>query len=248
MEAVSLVIPCFNEADRFKGDVVRAYLAAHPTVRVCLVDDGSTDGTRRVLEGIRASNPAQVRVLALDANGGKAEAVRRGIRIMAEEWPASLVGYWDADLSTPLEELETLLDVFRKDTACRFAMGVRLKRLGSRIDRRATRHVLGRIFATTATFVLGLPVYDSQCGAKLMRADLVPSVFDEPFTTRWLFDVEILARLRNRVGIDGVLQMVREVPLGRWSDVPGSKVRFGHMLRVPYEFFRIGRRYGRGPR
>jgi glycosyltransferase involved in cell wall biosynthesis len=248
MEAVALVIPCFNEADRFKGDVVLAYLATHPSVRVCLVDDGSTDGTRRILEEIRSANPAQVRVVALDTNGGKAEAVRRGVRIMAEELPAALIGYWDADLSTPLDELETLLDVFRKDGACRFAMGVRLKRLGSRIDRRASRHVLGRIFATTATFVLGLPVYDSQCGAKLMRADLAPSVFDEPFTTRWLFDVEILARLRNQVGVEGVLQMVREVPLGRWSDVPGSKVRVAHMLRVPYEFVRIGRRYGRGRR
>jgi hypothetical protein len=92
--------------------------------------------------------------------------------------------------------------------------------------------------------VLGLPVYDSQCGAKLIRADLVPSVFDEPFTSRWLFDVEILARLRNRYGVDGVLRMVREVPLGTWTDVPGSKVRSGHMLRVPYEFPADTARYG----
>jgi hypothetical protein len=164
---------------------------------------------------------------------------------MAAESPAAFIGYWDADLSTPLDELDTLLDVFRKDTECRLVMGVRLKRLGSRIDRRASRHMLGRVFATAATLVLGLPVYDSQCGAKLMRADVVPCAFDEPFITRWLFDVEILARLRNRFGAEGVQQVVREVPLGVWTDVPGSKVRLAHMLRVPYEFLRIRIRYGR---
>jgi len=245
MEDLALVIPCFNEAARFNGDRVLAHLAVHPSVRVCLVDDGSRDGTRRTLEGIRAANPRQVRVLALDVNCGKAEAVRRGARMMAAESPAAFIGYWDADLSTPLDELDTLLDVFRKDTECRLVMGVRLKRLGSRIDRRASRHMLGRVFATAATLVLGLPVYDSQCGAKLMRADVVPCAFDEPFITRWLFDVEILARLRNRFGAEGVQQVVREVPLGVWTDVPGSKVRLAHMLRVPYEFLRIRIRYGR---
>ena len=245
MESLALVIPCFNEADRFRSDVVLAYLATHPSVRLCLVDDGSTDGTRRRLEAIREANAGQIRVLGLDANCGKAEAVRRGVTIMAAESQAGVIGYWDADLSTPLDELETLLDVIRRDGECRLAMGVRLKRLGSRVERRASRHMLGRVFATAAALVLGLPVYDSQCGAKLFRADLVPVVFDEPFMSRWLFDVEILARLRNRYGVDGVLRMVREVPLGTWTDVPGSKVRFGHMLRVPYEFLRIRRRYGR---
>ena len=245
MEDISLVIPCFNEAARFRGDVVLAYLAGHPSVRVCLVDDGSSDGTRRTLEAIREANARQVQVLALDANRGKAEAVRRGVQMMAAESPSGLIGYWDADLSTPLEELETLLDVLQKDAGCRLAMGVRLKRLGSRIDRRVSRHMLGRVFATAATLVLGLPVYDSQCGAKLMRPDIIACAFDEPFTTDWLFDVEILARLRNRFGSEGVQQMVTEVPLGTWTDVPGSKVRLSHMLRVPYEFVRIRSRYGR---
>ena len=122
-----------------------------------------------------------------------------------------------------------------------------MKRLGSSIDRHLWRHITGRVFATFASVISRLPVYDSQCGAKLFRRHAVAIVFQEPFATQWLFDVEILVRLRNRLGMRAVLEMVAEVPLKTWVDVSGSKLRVKHMLGVPFDLLRIHGRYNSKP-
>ena len=128
---------------------------------------------------------------------------------------------------------------------CQFVLGSRLKRLGASVRRSEVRHYLGRVFATAASLLLSLPVYDSQCGAKAFRADVVEVLFRDPFSTRWLFDVELLARLRNQLGRDSLLASVIEMPLGAWHDVAGSKLGVAHMAAVPLELLRIHRRYNR---
>src|SRR5262249_31669723 len=123
------------------------------------------------------------------------------------------------------------------------SLGSRVKRLGSEIERNEARHYLGRIFSTAASRLLDLPVYDSQCGAKIFRTEVSAVLFGEPFVTRWLFDVEMLARLRNHIGRDGVLKRVIEVPLTAWREVGGSKLRLSSMLDVPIELLKIRARY-----
>ena len=124
-------------------------------------------------------------------------------------------------------------------------LGSRIKRLGASIDRKAKRHYLGRVFATFASLTLRLPVYDTQCGAKLVQAALVPQLFDQPFLSRWIFDVELLARLRNLVGVQKLLDATIEAPLDKWEDIGGSKLRFSYMMRAPLELWKIARRYNR---
>jgi hypothetical protein len=119
------------------------------------------------------------------------------------------------------------------------ALGSRVKRLGSEIDRNATRHNLGRVFSTLASQMFDLPVYDSQCGAKLFRADVAGVLFGEPFVTKWLFDVELLVRLRRHLGAKGFLEGSIEVPLTAWKEMGGSKLRLSHMVRVPVDLLRI---------
>lgn len=243
-QRVCVIVPCYNEEQRLRGEDLVAFVDHHPLVTLCLVDDGSGDGTLRVLNGLAAQRPGRILVVAVTPNRGKAEAVRAGVLSALEQGDWPVLGYWDADLSTPLEEIENLQAALAAAPKLQLVMGSRVKRLGSYIDRRARRHVLGRIFATCATVILGLPVYDSQCGAKLFRRQSVAVFFDTPFLTRWLFDLEMLARLRNAAGTEA-MRTVLEVPLGEWREVGGSKLKLPEMIAVPLELLKIRRHYNR---
>ncbi len=244
MPDVCLVVPCYNEEQRLPTTELLAFLDSHAHVSLCLVDDGSRDGTLAVLQCLQAQRPDRVLVVPVSPNGGKAEAVRAGVRHACDAGPWPFIGYWDADLSTPLSEVDHLRAALLEHPSCRLAMGSRVKRLGSTIDRRISRHVLGRLFAACASGILGLSVYDSQCGAKLFRRDTVDVFFGQPFLTRWLFDLEMLVRLRNAIGLDG-MDAACEVPLSRWTEVSGSKLGLGAMIAVPLELLRIRAGYNR---
>ncbi|HEX3394975.1 MAG TPA: glycosyltransferase [Acidimicrobiales bacterium] len=221
-----VVVPCYNEEHRLDPD---RFLALARTGRVVLlfVNDGSTDGTAQVLAGLATADG--VGVIELAVNVGKAEAVRRGL-LRAIDDGASVVGYYDADLSTPPDELLRLVDVVaaRPDRAA--VLASRVARLGSDIERSAVRHYLGRVFASAASAALGARVYDSQCGAKLFRVtpSLVAAV-GEPFRSAWGFDVELLHRLLAGWGGAAPLapEAFVEVPLGAWSAGQGSRVTVG---------------------
>jgi len=247
MPEVCIVIPCFNEEHRLRGAEILQFLHAQPQTTICFVDDGSSDRTVDVLDRLEKSAPRSVVVLRLPVNQGKAEAVRQGMLHAAGSGRFALVGFWDADMSTPLREMTGMLRILDGDPACRLVMGSRIRRLGSQIHRSALRHYLGRMFSTFASMLLKLPVYDSQCGAKVVRTDLVDTLFRERFLTRWIFDVEILARLRNALGRERTLEAVTEMPLTEWNEVGGSKIRPAHLAKVPMELFRIAARYNRVP-
>jgi dolichyl-phosphate beta-glucosyltransferase len=242
MPDVCLVVPCFNEAARLKSADFLAYLAADTRVSFCFVNDGSTDKTAAVLAELATSQPDRILTLSLAQNAGKAEAVRRGCLHAAGVRRFDFVGYWDADLATPLSELGPMLETLERFPSCQLVLGSRWRRLGSNITRRTARHALGRVFATAASLVLDLPVYDSQCGAKVFRSAVIDALFNEPFMTRWLFDVELLARLKNHSGA-AISKAVIEVPLTHWHDVGGSRLGPAEMLTVPVGLFRIHRHY-----
>lgn len=234
-----VVIPAWNEADRLDLAAIRTFLAHFEAVTICLVNDGSTDATAQLLTELANGNPDRVKVLTLPENRGKAEAVRRGLLWAAGEG-YGMAAYLDADLAAPLESAVLLREELEARSALVLAIGSRVKLLGWQISRSERRHYLGRVFATFASLTLGLPVYDTQCGAKAMR--LVPEVvgsLQEPFLSRWLFDVELIARLRDRVGAE----RLREVPLPVWRDPGGSSVRVSDFLKAPLELWRIRRRY-----
>ena len=245
MQETCLVIPCFNEEKRLRGGALLEWLGHRDGLSVCLVNDGSTDGTAQILESLRQQNPARILLLDLPVNRGKAEAVRQGVIYASATGRFGFLGYWDADLSTPLDQVDGLLGVLVRNPACMLVLGSRVRRLGSHIERRTVRHVIGRIFATLASQLLGLPVYDSQCGAKVLRDEVVVMLFGDPFVTRWLFDVELLARLRNALGAKGCLAAAQEEPLQMWTEVGGSKIRVSHILRVPYDLLKIWATYNR---
>jgi dolichyl-phosphate beta-glucosyltransferase len=244
-----VVVPCYNEARRLRADVFEAFAKAQPDIRFLLVNDGSTDTTLELLRGLEARNGEQFAVIDVQPNGGKAEAVRRGMLVALEEQP-SYAGYWDADLATPLDEIPWFVEVLDQQPQLLLAMGSRVKLLGRTIERSLRRHYLGRVFATAASITLRLAVYDTQCGAKLFRcAPETIELFREPFVTGWIFDVELIARLtraRRGTGLPPVSEAICELPLHTWCDVAGSKVKPHDFFVALLEMTRIWRRYMRG--
>jgi len=223
-----LVIPCYNEATRLQVSKFKAFACAEPAVQFLFVNDGSTDSTGCVLEGLHQDDPQHFAICHLAANGGKAEAVRQGLLRAFEARPA-YVGYWDADLATPLDTLVDFCELLNVRPELEMVFGARVQLLGRVIERRAVRHYLGRVFATVASLVLGLRIYDTQCGAKLFRVSpAMQALFQEPFATRWLVDIEILARLiqaRRGTHLPQAEDIIYEFPLPQWRDVAGSKVK-----------------------
>jgi glycosyltransferase involved in cell wall biosynthesis len=237
---VAIIVPTFDEARRLDTAAFERFLATSDGVRLLFVDDGSTDGTNAMLERLAAGHD-RASVLRLASNSGKAEAVRRGI-VSALDGGAEVVGYWDADLSTPLDAIPVLLAVLESDRDLVSVIASRVRMLGTSIDRRATRHYTGRVFATIASLALGIAVYDTQCGAKLFRSTpAVSEAFSRPFRSRWAFDVEILDRLLPPgTSTDEASALIREVSLATWRDAPGSKLGLAPSLAATWHVARLG--------
>lgn len=235
-----IIIPCYNEAGRLDTSQIEALLAS-PDVNLVLVNDGSTDDTRALLESIREAHPGRVELLRMIRNMGKAEAVRRGMA-HAIGMDADLTGYLDADFATPANEMLRLVEIAVTSPDCKALLGSRWLHLGAHIERSAIRHYTGRAFATLASMILKMPVYDTQCGAKLFRVtDTLVAAIGEPFFSRWAFDVELIGRLRAGVAPaqgyeNGAFE---EVSLNTWIDVQGSKIGPVDMIRATLELFVI---------
>jgi glycosyltransferase involved in cell wall biosynthesis len=234
---VTLVIPCYNEEKRLNTVAFREFRLPHDQLEFLFVNDGSTDETLQVIGSLPG------RVLNLEKNSGKAEAVRRGF-LEAMNGKPDLIGFWDADLATPFAELPGFLNILANRPEIEMVFGARVRLLGREISRHPSRHYIGRVGATLISSSLGLAVYDTQCGAKLFRAsDTLRDVFSAPFLSRWIFDVEIIARFVQRWGRDRVARSLYEYPVMQWHDVKGSKVKSRDFLRALGDLWKIRRAY-----
>lgn len=246
MSSAIIVIPCYNESKRLDAGQFEDFVKQAHNVRFLFVNDGSTDHTSQVLETLRRSHPDRFDVYHLPRNVGKAEAVRLGLLRAFASCP-DYAGFWDADLATPLDIIPSFCDLLDRKPDIEMVFGSRVQLLGRSIDRNLMRHYLGRTFATMVALVLNLKVYDTQCGAKLFRrSDGVIALFQETFITRWLMDVEIIARLiqaRRGTDLPRAEAVIYEAPLSEWRDVRGSKLKTSDFLKAMFEMVSIRRRY-----
>ena len=235
LKNICLVVPCYNEESRLN---IGEYGKFSGTVNFLFVNDGSSDGTLKLLEEKAAGFSS---VLDLERNTGKAEAVRRGMMHLKTlplydeiEW----VGFWDADLATPLDEVENMLkfgNAICPDADAVF--GSRIYRLGSEIIRSPVRRLISRIFCLIFKTIYRIDTYDSQCGAKIFKKEIMDAAFSEPFISRWIFDVEIILRLKK--------SRIVEYPVKKWVDVKGSKVmKLSNVVTISRDIFRLWKKYG----
>ncbi|MFT3927510.1 MAG: GtrA family protein [Myxococcales bacterium] len=237
-----IVVPCFNEAARLDTQAFLAALESNRELGFLFVNDGSTDDTMIVLRRLAERFPERVELIDQQPNQGKAEAVRVGM-LRAMQKGAPYAGFFDADLATPLSEVPEFVRVLEHNAEVEVVLGARVALLGRDIERKASRHYLGRVFATAASLVLALPVYDTQCGAKLFRVnERTQQLFARRFGSRWIFDVEMIARyLALRDDRRGLF----ELPVRKWTDVGDSRVRAVDFGRAIGEMAEIYRAYGK---
>ncbi len=234
---ISVVVPCYNEEARLDGRQFLRFLGDLPRLRFVFVDDGSADGTFRVLSELQAANPAQVEVLRLAQNSGKAEAVRQGL-LHAVDSGAELVGYWDADLATPLSAIRDFVAITDRYSDVAVVYGARMQLLGHRINRTLGRRIVSRICSTLARMAVRLPVCDTQCGAKLLRnSQELRQSLAKPFSAGWLFDVEFFARMS--AAMPDRRRAFYEFPLSEWTEVAGSKITGRVILRSGLRMLRL---------
>ena len=236
MKRTILVIPCYNEAQRLPAKEFKNFAEKEGNISFIFVNDGSSDDTFKVLEKL-TSHSKNMSILDIAKNSGKAEAVRQGVIEALKDRP-DYVGFWDADLATPLHEINNFINLLNEKDI-EMVSGLRLARLGANVKRRLLRHYLGRVFATVVSALLGVEVYDTQCGAKIFHNSLAEKIFQEPFCTRWLFDVELFKRIIALKGKTESSKKLYEYPLGCWKEVGVSKISFWDCLKVPFEIIKI---------
>lgn len=209
------MVPAYNEAARLPLTLPRLaqFCERHGSAELLIVDDGSKDATAVLIQEFAARYPF-ARLLQNPGNRGKGHSVRHGMQKAQGDWILST----DADLSSPLEEVEKLLAAVEKENAAG-AIGSRaLDRSLVGVHQAAAREWSGRVFNLVMRAVTGLPFRDTQCGFKLFRRDAAAVIFSRQQLEGFGFDVEDLLIAR----IHGF--KVVEVAV-RWDNVEGTKVK-----------------------
>jgi len=212
LRSLSIVIPAYNEEARLPAtlETVIAYVRASnfDFSEIIVVDDGSSDGTGALVE-----RTPGLHLLRNPGNRGKGYTVRHGMLEAKGEW----ILYTDADLSTPIAELEKLCAALKRENAD-VAIGSRaLDRSLVGVHQSAFRELSGRAFNLFMRLVTGLPFRDTQCGFKLFRASAARQIFSRQKLDGFSFDVEDLV-IAKSLGYRAI-----EVPVV-WNNVEGTKV------------------------
>ncbi len=244
-----IIVPCYNEAQRWNSDYWRDLLNVEG-ITWLFVNDSSTDDTHEILTQFvdqNAISPQHASVLSLESNVGKGEAIRSG-------WLHALVGdssstanyasagFIDADGAFQRIDLERIASTFMEKVTHSSFQAVwssRVALAGRNIERHAIRHYIGRLVATFLSAGGHALPYDTQSGLKLFATnDEFRSAIQEPFTTRWLFEMEIVTRYQS---ISGSPIKIWEMPLLNWRDVGESKITKRESLRILKELGLIKR-------
>lgn len=234
--SLSVIVPAYNEENRLLPtllEAVRFLDEEGGSYEIIVVDDGSTDKTVEMVEGLGAPS---VRVKRLPQNRGKGYAVKAGVL----ESQGQLVLFIDADGSTPFNQLSLLKKALVPGIGIAFGSRA-LPSDTAKIDAKFHRKLLGRVFNLLVNLLAIPGVKDTQCGFKLFTREAADLLFPQQTIDGFAFDVELLL-LALRSGVK-----FREVPVS-WRNVPGSKVSLvtdsmkmlGHLLRLRFRFIFYG--------
>ncbi len=226
---LSVIVPALNEEGCIAAFIerMRAELSALAgSWEIVVVDDGSTDRTRAIVEAEASADP-RIRLMT-GPHRGKGAAVQQGMLAATGTWRFMA----DADLAMPPDNLSRFLALTRAGNPPDFIIGSREAQGSQRIGESRTRHVIGRLFNWVVRIVALPRITDTQCGFKLCRAAAVEAIFPRLTTPGFAFDVEMLF-LARREGFD-----IRDVGIV-WKGRPDSRVELGRGAAAFLDIVRI---------
>ncbi len=227
-----IIIPCYNEEKRLNQEAFITFISENSDYHLCFVNDGSKDRTLEVLHTMKAKAPRSISIVDVKKNSGKATAVRAGARFLYSKNDIANIGFMDADLSTDFRDFKDLVNTLKRENKL-VVFGSRNALGSGNIERNFLRNVFSKFIKQFILMILGLPIRDTQCGAKVFKREIVPTVYDEAFVSRWLFDVEIFLRLKKFLGKGETMKNMVEQPLMRWVHVDDSKLGMRDALEIP---------------
>lgn len=236
---VGLVIPIYNEELRFNKDYFKSLLS-NQSLYILFIDDGSTDNSFKIIKHFSSQNE-RVDFHRLPKNVGKGEAVRQGVLKLIEESPdLRMFGYLDSDGAFSKFDVHSMCDLAMSfsqseiENQFKIVISSRLQIAGRTIERSNQRHFIGR-FVHLLIYGARSPVWDSQSGFKLfLNCHSNKELFIKPFSTKWLFDMEILHR-----AIGHRNYCIYEYPVKSWTEVKGSKIKAKSYINILFEILKI---------
>lgn len=230
------IIPFFNEEKRINLEYFHNIFSTNLNISFLLINDGSTDNTLQCLIDNFKLYP-NVIIKDNKINIGKANTIKKGFQI-SQNLNCNYVGFFDADFATPFTEFIRLLNI-AQDQNIDIVFGSRIMLYGNDIIRNTYRHYLSRIIITFLNFYFNLKIYDTQCGCKVYKKTVIEIISKEVFVSKWLFDIEIFLILKKSLSKLNML----EVPLLKWHEVPGSKIKIKDFFLIPLDLLKIVLKY-----
>jgi dolichyl-phosphate beta-glucosyltransferase len=214
MKELSIIIPAYNEEKRLR-EAIESLVSEHDKnfsheYEIIIVNDGSCDNTVGVI-GVLQKKYHQIHSLHLKKNKGKGFAVKEGVLHSEGRY----VMYLDADGATNPKDVCNIIEA--RSSADFIIASRAIKNSCIVVGQPRWRKFLGAKSIRFAKSINKLPIFDTQCGCKILRRDVAIELFGTLFTPRWLFDIELLRKAYKKG------YSIKEWPV-RWSNIPGSKV------------------------
>ncbi len=241
---VGVVIPCYNEEKRLIHKKFTDFIDKNSGYYLCFVNDGSTDNTLEILNGLRNEREDFITVFNCKKNVGKAEAVRQGMLLMSKKEDLDYIGFLDADLSTDLTDFDDLVSTI-ENSEYMIVSGSRISRMGANITKRSVRSVISLAINFIIRKILSMDFQDTQCGAKIFHKEVIGISFDKKFVTKWIFDVEIFRRITLHFGLKKTKKILCEQPLKRWIHVDNSRLSMKDSIKIVGQLGQIAWSYRR---
>lgn len=225
---IVLFVPFYNEARR---DGIYEYLVSLSRlqgVKLVLVDDGSTDSTLDILNQFCSPN---IEIISNVKNSGKGEALRKAMLEFISNNKHERIGFLDCDGAFPIDTVRSNLEKSTDKLSGEIQVFIasRIMLAGRKVERKRHRHYISRIIITLIGLKYSFMPYDSQSGFKLFRvSNQLKLSLQEPFKTKWLFDVELLDRITSQFESN----VIWEEPVQEWYDKPGSHLKLKSIFSV----------------